>query len=73
MTDRFHHINSADIPPILHRYGFVLISQRGSHQKWHNYASGKQVIVPLHRGKELPGGTLFSIINGSGIPEAEFH
>jgi hypothetical protein len=28
----------------------------------------KQVIVPYHKGKQLPLGTLRSIIEGSGIP-----
>jgi predicted RNA binding protein YcfA (HicA-like mRNA interferase family) len=46
--------------------------QRGSHQKWRNQNTGKQVIVPNHKGKELPLGTLNSIIDGSGIPESEF-
>ena len=31
-----------------------------------------QVIVPDHRGKALPIGTLRSIMKGSGIPEQEW-
>ena len=34
--------------------------------------SGKQVIVPYHKGKQLPLGTLKSIIDGSGISEENF-
>lgn len=33
----------------------------------------RQVIVPYHKGKQLPLGTLKSIIEGSGILEEEFH
>jgi predicted RNA binding protein YcfA (HicA-like mRNA interferase family) len=33
---------------------------------------GKQVIIPYHKGKQLPLGTLRSIIEGSGIPEEKF-
>ena len=58
------------------KHNFELISQKGSHKKLKNIISGKQVIVPFHKGKVLPIGTLFSIINGRGIPddmEYRFH
>ncbi|MBI4267909.1 MAG: type II toxin-antitoxin system HicA family toxin [Chloroflexi bacterium] len=61
-----------EIIKILQRRGFVLISQRGSHQKWRSSNTGTQVIVPYHKGKQLPLGTIRSIIEGSGIPEEEF-
>ena len=53
-------------------HGFALVSQRGSHQKWRNDKTGKQVIVPYHKGKRLPIGTLKAIIEGSGISPDEF-
>jgi len=58
-----------DVVKILSTHGFVLASQRGSHQKWKNHTTGKQVIVPFHKGKELPLGTLRSIIEGSGLSQ----
>ena len=39
---------------ILRRNGFVRIASAGSHQKWRNAASGKQVIVAYHCGRILP-------------------
>jgi len=72
MSQKLPRLKAEEIVHILAHHGFVLISQRGSHQKWHNHGTGKQVIVPIHRGKELPTGTLESIVNGSGIPETEF-
>ena len=72
MAQKLPRLKAEEIVHILARDGFVLISQRGSHQKWHNPGNGKQVIVPIHRGKELPTGTLESIIIGSNIPETEF-
>jgi predicted RNA binding protein YcfA (HicA-like mRNA interferase family) len=50
---------------------FVLIGQRGSHQKW-RHANGRQVIVAQHGRKPIPIGTLKSIIEGSGLAVDEF-
>lgn len=73
MPDRIPRLTSSEIIRILRRNGFTLVSQRGSHQKWRNTNTGKQVIVPYHKSKQLPLGTIRSIIDGSGIPENEFH
>jgi predicted RNA binding protein YcfA (HicA-like mRNA interferase family) len=51
----------------LRRGGFKLVGSSGSHQKWRNSLTGKQVIVPYHRGRILPLGTMRAIIEGSGI------
>ncbi len=72
MAQKLPRLNASEIIKVLQKHGFVLASQRGSHQKWRNNSSGKQVIVPYHKGKQLPLGTLRSIIEGSGIPEDEF-
>jgi predicted RNA binding protein YcfA (HicA-like mRNA interferase family) len=72
MAQKLPRLKAEEIVHILARDGFILISQRGSHQKWHKPGTGKQVIVPVHKGKELPTGTLESIIIGSNIPETEF-
>jgi len=72
MVPKLPRLRASEVVTILQRHGFVLVSQRGSHQKWRHLGSGKQVIVPYHKGKELPLGTLRSIIEGSGIPEEEF-
>jgi len=72
MTEKLPRLKAADVTRILQKRGFILVSQRGSHQKWRHPDSGKQVIVPRHKGKELPLGTLRSIIEGSGISADEF-
>ena len=73
MAEKLPRLKANEVIRILQQHGFILISQRGSHQKWRNSDTGKQVIVPYHKGKQLPLGTLRSIIEGSGIPEEEFH
>ncbi|MBI2869230.1 MAG: type II toxin-antitoxin system HicA family toxin [Chloroflexi bacterium] len=66
-------LNATQVISVLKSYDFILVSQRGSHQKWRNPETLRQVIVPYHRGKQLPPGTLNSIIEGSCIPEDQFH
>lgn len=72
MGEKLLRLKASEVTEILQRYGFTLVSQRGSHQKWRHPDTGKQVIVPYHKGKQLPLGTLKSIIKGSGIPGEEF-
>jgi predicted RNA binding protein YcfA (HicA-like mRNA interferase family) len=55
-----------DIVRILKQKGFVLDRSRGSHQVWLQPVSQKRVIVPMHV-KDLPMGTLFSILKQAGI------
>ena len=73
MARKLPRMKSEEVLRILDRHGFELISQRGSHQKWRNTDTGKQVIIPYHKAKMLPLGTMRSIIEGSGITETEFH
>ena len=65
-------LRASEVIQVLRQHGFILVSQRGSHQKWRNQETMKQVIVPYHKGKQLPLGTLKGIIDGSGVPEGEF-
>jgi predicted RNA binding protein YcfA (HicA-like mRNA interferase family) len=60
-------LTSDQVLIILRRGGFKLVGSSGSHQKWRNALTGKQVIVPYHRGRILPLGTMRAIIEGSGI------
>ncbi|MBI1930597.1 type II toxin-antitoxin system HicA family toxin, partial [Candidatus Poribacteria bacterium] len=54
MNQRLSRLNAREVTTILRRHGFTLISQRGSHQKWRNDTTKRQVIVPYHQGKSLP-------------------
>jgi predicted RNA binding protein YcfA (HicA-like mRNA interferase family) len=57
------------IAKVLQRKGFVYISQKGSHAKFHK--TGHTVIVPANR-KEIPQGTFKSILRQSGLNEEDF-
>ena len=55
---------------ILKRGGFVLKRTRGSHYIFQHPVTKKRIIVPLHT-KDLPKGTLYSIIKSAGLSEKD--
>ena len=71
MADKLPRLKATEVIKVLKKHGFVLVSQRGSHQKWRNPHTSKQVIVPHHKGKQLPLGTLRSIIEDMLNTKAE--
>lgn len=62
--------SSKEIAYVLSLLGFTHISQKGSHGKFKNSA-GKIVILPMPK-KEIPEGTLRSILRQAGIDKDEF-
>jgi predicted RNA binding protein YcfA (HicA-like mRNA interferase family) len=69
---RIRRMNADEVEKILQRYGFVLISQKGSHRKWRNLERKLQAIVPYHKGRDLPIGTLRNILTTADIPDHEW-
>ena len=59
-----------EIIRILKLKGFVLDRSRGSRQIWLNPVSRKRAIVPVHT-KDIPVGTLYSILKQAGIEKDE--
>jgi predicted RNA binding protein YcfA (HicA-like mRNA interferase family) len=53
---------------LLLQHGFELDHQTGSHRVYFNKTIKKRVTVPYHR-KELPRGTLISILKQAGLKE----
>ncbi len=72
MGGRIRRMTAREVESLLRRHGFELVSQKGSHHKWRNETLALQVIVPEHRGRQLPLGTLRSILLGADIPETEW-
>lgn len=71
MSPHFPVLNAKDVTKVLKQNGFLLVGQKGSHQKW-RHANGRQVIVAMHGSKPIPIGTLKSIIEGSGLDVDDF-
>jgi predicted RNA binding protein YcfA (HicA-like mRNA interferase family) len=55
---------------IIEKFGFVFISQKGSHGKFKK-ENGRIVILPMNK-KEVPMGTFRSILRQAGISETIF-
>ena len=72
MGERIRRMTAREVEFLLRHHRFQLISQKGSHRKWRNDLTGLQVIVPEHRGKQLPLGTLRSILKAAEIPEDDW-
>lgn len=63
-------ITPKDIVRILKQKDFVLDRSRGSHQIWLHPVSRKRAVVPMHN-KDIPTGTLYSILKQAGIEKNE--
>lgn len=62
-------LSSKEIIRVLEKHGFTFVSQRGSHAKYRKGSA--TVIVPTPK-KEIPLGTLRSIIRQSGLDSKAF-
>lgn len=72
MGERIRRMNAKQVEKILEQYGFQIVSQKGSHRKWRNFERKLQVIVPDHKGRDLPLCTLRNILVNANIPESEW-
>ena len=60
------------IVKVLLRFGFLFISQKGSHAKYRKIGNPTlTVIVPMAR-REIPLGTFRSVLKQSGLSEDDF-
>ncbi|MDP3792156.1 MAG: type II toxin-antitoxin system HicA family toxin [bacterium] len=64
-------LNPKKLLKILLRAGFKIDHITGSHYILYNPISKKHVTLPLHK-KDLPKGTLHSIIKSAGLSEEDF-
>lgn len=60
------------IKNLCNKKGFQTVGQRGSHVRLKKFVDGKPFIVIVPMAKEIPVGTLKSIIRQSGLTEEEF-
>ena len=63
--------STKEILKVLQKAGFAIDHISGSHYILYNSENKKRAIVPLHN-KELPPGTLHSIIKGAGLEHEDF-
>lgn len=66
-------MSASEVCKILGRHGFVRVRQSGSHIILRReLAGGDSATVPVPNQREIPKGTLKSIVNLSGLDEALF-
>jgi predicted RNA binding protein YcfA (HicA-like mRNA interferase family) len=66
-------LSATAVGRLLRSYGFVFLHQRGSHLIYRRQLpGGDSATVPVPNRREIPVGTLKSIINLSGLDEALF-
>ena len=68
MSEKQKRLTANEVIKIISKYGFEKVSQKGSHQKWKHPETKRVIIIPYHKGKSLPIGTLKAIIKDSGLP-----
>jgi len=59
-----------EIIRLLKKHGFELVRTKGSHQIFKNPITGKMTVVPMHK-KDLPKGTMLTILKQAGIDKDE--
>jgi len=64
-------INSKKLIKILKSFGFELDHSTGSHFIFYNPETKKRAVVPYH-AKDLPKGTITSILREAGIDKKQF-
>jgi len=62
---------TSQLVKILLKLGFLKYHQVGSHVQF-KHTDGRRITVPVHRGKEIPCGTLQAIIRDIGISREDF-
>jgi predicted RNA binding protein YcfA (HicA-like mRNA interferase family) len=69
---RLLHVTASEVIRVLEQKGFVFRRSKGSHRVYRHPDSGRRAIVPFHRGKNIPPGTLLNILREAGISKEEF-
>lgn len=71
MSQSLPAITGREVLKTLVGVGFVHISTKGSHAKV-AHPDGRVAVVPMHGGRNIPRGTLGSILRRAGLTVMEF-
>ncbi len=72
MSPRLHSITPRKLARYLLAQGFVLDHVHGSHYIYRHPHDGRRVVLPFHT-KDIPRGTLHTILRQAGIGLDEFN
>ena len=72
MSDKLPRIGAQELIRALKRAGFEEQRQRGSHLHLKRASDGRRVTVPVHKGRDIPTGTLRAILRDADISIDQF-
>ncbi|MGQ9585604.1 MAG: type II toxin-antitoxin system HicA family toxin [Anaerolineae bacterium] len=72
MSEKLPRIDCRELVQVLERAGFVKKRQKGSHLHMWREADTRRVTVPVHKGRNVPLGTLRAILRDAEISSEEF-
>jgi predicted RNA binding protein YcfA (HicA-like mRNA interferase family) len=65
-------VKSSDLLRIVKKFGFIEQRQKGSHLHLKRENDNRRITIPVHKGRDIPKGTLTAIFKDAGISMAEF-
>ena len=70
---RLPSLKARDVIRALEKAGFVITRSKGSqHRLVHIAEPSRATTISVHKGKDIPRGTLAAIIDQAGLSEDEF-
>ena len=72
MNAKLPRIGVSEVVRALKRAGFEERRQKGSHLHLRRESDKRRVTVPVHKGKDMPIGTLRGILNDADLSIEEF-
>ena len=70
---RLPSLTGRDVVRALQKAGFSIVRTSGSHHRLvHSTDPTRQTTVPVHKGKDIPRGTVRDIIDQAGLTVGEF-
>jgi len=71
MTQKIPVMTGPELIRALEAIGFVARRQKGSHLHLFRESDHRRVTVPIHKGKDIPVGTLKAILKDAGLTADE--
>ena len=65
-------VSSSDLIRVVKKLGFVEQRQKGSHLHLKRESDKKRITIPIHKGRDIPKGTLTGILKDAGISIEDF-
>ena len=72
MSEKLPRVDCQQLVRVLEQVGFERKRQKGSHLHLWRERDKKRVTVPMHKGREIPIGTLRAILRDANIDIEEF-